>query len=116
MACAAVKKNSLSNSFFGLFLSRKSSPVNLEINKPRYTMLPVAINKTQTVMPAGNRSPETPIISQAIRPDNGVARNFPDENSSLCTSRVLSISLISIGDFVSVGKYRGKNGFTSTCP
>jgi len=40
-ACPTVNRNRVSNSFFGLVLSRKFSPVNLDRNMPKYTILPV---------------------------------------------------------------------------
>lgn len=52
-------------------------------------MLPVPINKTQTVNFTGSTRPEIPIISQTIIPAYGVARNFLFENSLLCSSKVL---------------------------
>jgi hypothetical protein len=69
------KKKQLSYSFLGLVLSKKFSPVNLEINKAKYTMLPVAINKTQTVARSGKINPENPTNNQAIIPESGVAKN-----------------------------------------
>ncbi|GGW35719.1 hypothetical protein GCM10007383_20930 [Arenibacter certesii] len=50
MACPALKIKSVSNSFFGLLLSRKFSPVNFERKSPRYTILPVAIKIDQTAI------------------------------------------------------------------
>ena len=76
MACAAVKRKSVSNSFFGLFLSRKFSPVNFERNRPKYTMLPVPIKIVQTAIKSEKKIPTNPIIVQTINPAKGVARNF----------------------------------------
>lgn len=50
MAWPTVKRNSASNSFFGLLLSKKFSPVNFDRNRPKYTMLPVPINIVQTAI------------------------------------------------------------------
>lgn len=90
-ACPTVNRNRVSNSFFGLVLSRKFSPVNLDRNMPKYTILPVPIKIDQTATTSEKNMPINPIMVQTRMPANGVARNFLLENSMRCSSNVLFI-------------------------
>lgn len=91
MACPAVKRKSVSNSFLGLLLSRNFSPVNFDRNKPKYTILPVPINMDQTATKSEKKIPTKPIMVHTINPANGVARKGWFENSRRCSSNVLFI-------------------------
>ena len=71
-----MKRKRVSNSFFGLLLSRKFSPVNFDRNKPKYTILPVPIKIDQTAIKSEKKIPINPIIDQIINPASGVAKNF----------------------------------------
>lgn len=88
-ACATVKKKRVSNSFLGLVLSRKFSPVYFEMNMPKYTILPVPIKMDQTAIKSEKNIPTKPIMVQTKSPAKGVARNFWFENSIRCSSSVL---------------------------
>src|SRR5690606_36458220 len=89
IACPAENRNSVSNSFFGLFLSIKFSPVYFDIKDAKYTILPVPINIAQTDTKSEKKMPTMPIIAQIIIPAKRVAKNFWLMNSIRCSSSVL---------------------------
>ena len=57
-------------------------------------MLPVPINKTQTVVLVGKKIAAIPIIVQTIKPEIGVARKGLSEKAILCSSKVLKVFFI----------------------